>query len=72
MAQNLSTDELRQLLAWLQSPVRAKFDKLAPQLNESVGKKLQDDVGANVNKDIQVMNQAVGTKLRIAVTANKQ
>jgi len=69
LAQNFSVDELKQLLALLQSPVKTKFEKLIPQADEAVGKKVQDDIGPEINKNIQTMTQAVGTKLRIAVTA---
>jgi uncharacterized protein len=69
LAQNFSTDELKQLLALLQSPVKAKFEKVIPQADQALGKKIQDDVGAEINKDIGTMNQAAGTKLRAAVTA---
>jgi hypothetical protein len=70
LAQNFSSDELRQLVAMLQSPVKSKFEKLVPQIDAAIGKKVQEEVGAEVNKNIQAMTQSVGTKLRIAVTAN--
>ncbi|HYP31592.1 MAG TPA: DUF2059 domain-containing protein [Burkholderiaceae bacterium] len=69
LAQNFSVDELKQLLALLQSPVKAKFEKLIPQADQAIGRKVQDEVGPEINKNIQTMTQAVGTKLRIAVTA---
>jgi hypothetical protein len=69
LAQNFSVDELKQLLALLQSPVKSKFEKLIPQVDQAIGKKVQDEVGAEINKNIQTMTQAVGTKLRIAATA---
>ena len=72
LAQNFTVDELRQLLALLQSPVRGKFEKLIPQIDQAIGKKVQDEVGADVNKQIQTLNESVGTKLRVAITANKQ
>ena len=69
LAQNFSADELKQLLALLQSPVKARFEKLIPQADQAVGKKVEDEAGPEINKNIQAMTQAVGTKLRIAVTA---
>ncbi len=70
LAQTFTTDELKQLLALLQSPVRAKFEKLVPEADVALGKKIQEDVGADVNKNVQTMNQAAGLKLRAAATAN--
>jgi hypothetical protein len=69
LAQNFSVDELKQLLALLQSPVKAKFDKLTPELAMAVAKKVQEQSGPEINKNISAMQQSVGTKLRIAVTA---
>jgi len=69
LAQNFSVDELKQLLALLQSPVKSKFEKLIPQADQAVGRKVQDEAGPEINKNIQTMTQSVGTKLRIAVTA---
>jgi len=69
LAQNFSADELRQLAAMFESPVKAKFDKLIPQLEIAVGDKVTADVGPAINKNIQALTESVGTKLRIATTA---
>ena len=69
LAQNFSADELRQLAAIFESPVKAKFDKLVPQLEVAVGDKVTADVGPAINKNIQALTESVGTKLRIATTA---
>jgi hypothetical protein len=69
LAQNFSADELRQLAAIFESPVKAKFDKLIPQLEVAVGDKVTVDVGPAINKNIQALTESVGTKLRIATTA---
>jgi len=69
LAQNFSADELRQLAAIFESPVKAKFDKLIPQLEIAVGDKVTADVGPAINKNIQALTESVGTKLRIATTA---
>ena len=69
LAQNFSADELRQLAAIFESPVKAKFDKLIPQLETAVGDKVTADVAPAINKNIQALTESVGTKLRIATTA---
>jgi hypothetical protein len=68
LAQNFTTDELRQLVALLEAPIKNKFEKLVPQMENAVGQKVQADISAQVNKNVQVMTEAVGTKLRVAVT----
>ena len=70
LAQNFTTEELRQLVALLESPVKSKFEKLLPQLENAVGQKVQADVGVQANKNIQVLTESVGTKLRVAATLN--
>jgi hypothetical protein len=70
LARNFSVDELRQLIAMLESPVKGKFEKFVPQMETAIGQKVQADIGAEINQDIQAMTQAVGTKLRVAATLN--
>ena len=69
LAQNFTADELRQLAAMFESPVKARFDKLIPQLETAVGDKVTADVAPAINKNIQALTESVGTKLRIATTA---
>jgi hypothetical protein len=68
LAQNFSTEELRQLAAMLESPLRQKFEKLAPQMQDAVGQKVSAEIGPQVNKNVQVMTDSVGGKLRSATT----
>ena len=70
LARNFTTDELRQLAAMLESPIKDKFDKLVPQLETAIGQKVEADVGPQINKNIQAMTESVGTKLRVAATLN--
>jgi hypothetical protein len=69
-AQNFTVDELRQIIALLESPVKAKFDKLVPQMEDAVGQKVKAEVAPEINKEIQTMNESAGTKLRVAATLN--
>ena len=70
LAQNFTTDELRQLIALLEAPIKVKFEKLVPQMENAVGQKVTAEIAPQVNKNIQVMTEAVGTKLRVAATLN--
>lgn len=69
LAQNFSVDELRQLVALLESPINARFEKLAPQMERSLGEKVTAEAAPEINKQINVMTQAVSAKLRDAATA---
>lgn len=68
LAANFSTDELRQLAAMLESPLRDRLEKVMPQMQNAVGQKVSVDIGPQVNKNLQVMTEAVGTKLQVAAT----
>lgn len=70
LAQNFSADELRQLVAMLESPVKGKFEKIVPQMETAIGQRVQAEIGPEIDKQIQAMTQAVGTKLRVAATLN--
>jgi hypothetical protein len=69
IAQAFTVEELKQLLAMLQSPVKAKFEKLAPQVDQALVKKVQDDVGAEIGKDVQAMTAAATPKLNAALAS---
>jgi hypothetical protein len=69
-AANFTVDELRQILALLESPVKAKFEQLVPKMEDAVGQKVQAEVAPQINKEIQAMNESAGTKLRVAATLN--
>ena len=69
LAQNFTADELRQIAALLESPLKARFEKLVPQMEDAVGHKVQADISPQVNANVKTMTEAVSTKLQIAATA---
>jgi hypothetical protein len=68
LLQDFSVEELRQLVAFYESPVKAKFEKLVPQFESAVGQKVQADIAPTVDKNVKTMTEAIGTKLRVAAT----
>jgi hypothetical protein len=66
LAQNFSDDELRQLIALLESPVKKKFEQLVPQFERAFGEKVAADSRAAIDPKLHAMTQAVGLKLRAA------
>ncbi len=66
LAQNFSDDELRQLIALLESPVKKKFEQLVPQLERAFGERLAAESRAAIDPKLQAMTQNVGLKLRAA------
>jgi uncharacterized protein len=69
LAQNFSEEELKQLIAMLESPVKKKFEQLVPQLERAYGERIAADSRAAVDPKLQAMTQAVGSRLRAASIA---
>lgn len=69
LLQQFNDEELRQIIALLESPVKKKFEKIAPQLERALGEKVAEESGPSINPKLQTMTQAVGLKLRAASIA---
>lgn len=66
LLQNFSEEELKQLVALLESPVKKKFEKLLPQFERAFGEKIAADSRAAIDPKLAAMTQSVGLKLRAA------
>jgi hypothetical protein len=66
LMQNFSEEELRQLVALLESPVKKKFEGLVPKFERAFGEKIAADSRAAVDPKLAAMTQSVGLKLRAA------
>lgn len=66
LAQNFSEDELKQLIALLESPIKKKFEQLVPQLEKAFGEKVQQDAAPAIDPKLKAMTESVGLKLRAA------
>jgi hypothetical protein len=69
LAQNFNEDELKQLIALLESPVRKKFEQLTPQMEKAFGEKVAADAGPAIDPMLKAMTESVGLKLRAASMA---
>lgn len=67
LAQNFTEDELKQIVALLESPVKKKFEQFIPQAEKAIGTKVAEETHVAVDAKGQAMAQAVGLKLRAAV-----
>jgi hypothetical protein len=70
IAQNFSNDELKELIAIYKSNAKARFEKMAPQIESAIGQKVEADVGPQITRNIKTLTESVGLKLRAAVTVN--
>ncbi|MTW05019.1 DUF2059 domain-containing protein [Duganella ginsengisoli] len=68
LAERFSEDELKQMIAILESPVKAKFEALLPELQKSLGEAVAADSGPVINPKLQDLKQRIGMRLRAAVT----
>ncbi|MBI2732010.1 MAG: DUF2059 domain-containing protein [Aquabacterium sp.] len=69
LQQQFTEDELRQLVALLESPLKKKFEQLIPQMERALGEKVAAESHAQIDPKMQAMTQAVGMKLRAATVA---
>ena len=69
LAQNFSEEELRQLVALLESPVKKKFETLVPQIERSYGEKIAAESRSSIDPKLQAMTKSIGLKLRGATVA---
>lgn len=69
LAQNFSDDELRQLIALLESPVKKKFEQMLPQFERAYGERIAAESRSAIDPKLQAMTQAIGLKLRSATIA---
>jgi len=70
IAQNFSADELKELVSIYKSQARTRFEKLAPQIEQAIGQKVEAEVGPKISQNIKSLTESVGTKLRAAATVN--
>lgn len=68
LMQQFSEDELKQLVALLESPVKKKFEQMMPQLERSLGEKVAAESRPIIDPKLRELTQAVGLKLRAATS----
>ncbi|MGE5451547.1 MAG: DUF2059 domain-containing protein [Acidobacteriota bacterium] len=69
LAQNFSEEELKQIVVFLESPIKKKFEQFIPQAEKAMGTKVAEETHVAVDSKGQAMTQAVGLKLRAAILA---
>lgn len=67
LAQRFSEDELKQLVALLESPVKAKFEALMPEIQKTLGENVAKANQAEVNAKLTDLQQRIGLRLRSAI-----
>lgn len=68
LAERFTEEELRQIIAILESPVKKKFEAMVPELQKKLGEGVAADTRAVIDPKLQELQQRIGMRLRSAVT----
>lgn len=68
LAERYTEDELRQLIAILESPVKKKFETMLPEMQKTLGESVAADTRAVIDPKLQGLKEKIGLRLRAAVT----
>jgi len=68
LAEKFTEDELRQIVAILESPVKKKFEELMPEMQKALGEKLAAESRATMDPRLDDFRQRIGARLRTALT----
>jgi len=68
LAERFSDEELRQLIAILESPVKKKFETMLPEMQKTLGEGVATDTRAVIDPKLQGLKEKIGLRLRAAVT----
>lgn len=66
MEEKLSDDELKQLIAWLESPTRKKYEAMWPELQNAMVQKIVADAAPTLDPKLSALQQKIGNTLRAA------
>ena len=66
MEEKLSDDELKQLIAWLESPTRKKYEAMWPELQNAMIQKIVADAAPTLDPKLSALQQKIGNTLRAA------
>lgn len=67
LAERFTEDELKQLVALLESPVKKKFELLVPEVQKSLGEKIAAETKPQIEPKMKDLQQRIGMRLRTAV-----
>lgn len=63
LEERFTEDELKQLAAWMESPVNKKYSQMAPELQSALGQKLVTESRASIEGKLKALEQSVGKHL---------
>ncbi|HZW23291.1 DUF2059 domain-containing protein, partial [Noviherbaspirillum sp.] len=68
LAEQFTEDELRQIIAILESPVKKKFEALVPDMQKALGEKVAADSRPTIDPKLNQFRERISARLRTAIT----
>ncbi|AVR95778.1 DUF2059 domain-containing protein [Pseudoduganella armeniaca] len=68
LAERFTEEELKQMVAILESPVKKKFEAMVPELQKKLGESVAADTRAVIDPKLKGLQERIGLRLRAAVT----
>ncbi|MEX8518530.1 MAG: DUF2059 domain-containing protein [Leptothrix sp. (in: b-proteobacteria)] len=65
LEQKFSEDELKQLIAWLDSPVAKKYQQTLPEMMKALNDKMLTEIRPTIDPKAQALFQTVGKRLGV-------
>jgi uncharacterized protein len=69
LEERFSEDELKQLIAWHESPIKKKYEQVGPEMQNSLVQKVLAEAGPVLDPKLQALQQKMGATLRSAAGA---
>lgn len=69
LEEKFTEDELKQLIAIIESPVNRKYQALGPEMQRALGQKLVEDMKPAIEPKLRALNQSIGARLQPAAGA---
>lgn len=66
LEEKFTEDELKQLIAWHESPIKKKYEQVGPEMQNALVQKLLADAGQQLDPKLQALQQRMGSTLRAA------
>lgn len=66
LAEKFSEDELRQIVAIFESPVKRKFEAMVPDMQKVLGEKLAAETRSQIDPKLEDLRQRIASRLRAA------
>jgi hypothetical protein len=66
LEEKFSEDELKQLIAWMESPVSHKYQQMMPEMQQTLGEKLVRETKPAVEPKVRALQESIGKRLGLS------